>query len=200
MHQKYGPVVRIRPDVVHVNDPSFIEQLYPQSPLVRRERAQPFLNMFSEHLSMLPTRDHYLHRQRRAVLSRFFSHQNVRRLVPAINDTLANLLTRMDGWARDGKPVSLNAAYKAATKDIIQAYALGDGEKCLEMEDLNAPFFEVLNSERITHVSVHFYSLMSLVLKMPPSLLVLLQPSIAGFVRFVEVTRSMLFLWKIIEC
>jgi hypothetical protein len=64
MHKKYGPVVRIMPNVVHVNDPSFIEQLYPQSPQLRRERAQTFLNFFNEYLSMLPTRDHQLHRQR----------------------------------------------------------------------------------------------------------------------------------------
>ncbi|KAH6643100.1 cytochrome P450 [Boeremia exigua] len=186
MHQKYGPIVRIRPNVVHVNDPSFIEQLYPQSPHVRRERAQTVLNLFTKHLSVLPTKDHQLHRQRRAVLSRFFSQQNIRRLVPVINETLANLLHRMEGWARDGNPVSFNAAYKAATKDIIQVYALGDGQRCLEMEDLNAPFFDVLHSERLIHISVHFYWFTSLISKLPPRILVSLNPSILAFIGFVE--------------
>ena len=192
MHRRYGPVVRIRPNVVHVNDPSFIEQLYLQSPHLRRERAQTFLNLFIEHLSVLPTKDHQLHRQRRAVLSRFFSQQNVRRLVPAINETLANLLDRMEAWARKGNPVALNAAYKAATKDIIQAYALGDGQRCLEMEDLNAPFFKILNTERLSHISVHFHWIPALMSKLPPRLLVVLNPSIAAFACFVEVTFSKL--------
>ncbi|KAJ8111774.1 hypothetical protein OPT61_g5707 [Boeremia exigua] len=160
------------PNVVHVNDPSFIEQLYPQSPHLRRERAQTVLNLFHDHLSVLPTRDHQLHRQRRAVLSRFFSQQNVRRLVPAINETLANLLDRMEAWARVGNPVAFNAAYKAATKDIIQAYALGDGERCLMMDDLNAPFFNIINAGRLSHISVHFNWLTELMGRLPPWILV----------------------------
>jgi hypothetical protein len=77
MHQGYGPVVRIMPDVLHVNNPSFVDILYAQSPSQRRERGQTVLNMFTEHLSVLPTRDHDLHRRRRAILSRFFSQQGV---------------------------------------------------------------------------------------------------------------------------
>lgn len=188
MHRTYGPIVRIRPDVLHVNDPSFIEQLYPQTPQVRRERAQTVLNMFHEHLSVLPTRDHHLHRQRRAVLSRFFSQQNVRRLVPAINDTLANLLDRMEGWAKNGSPVSLNAAYRAATKDIIQAYALGDGQRCLDMEDCNAAFFKILNAERLSHVSVHFHWFPALMARLPTRVLTALTPHISAFIQFIEVT------------
>lgn len=97
------------------------------------------------------------------------------------------MLNRMDGWAREGRPFSLNAAYKVATKDIIQAYALGNGQKCLKMEDLNAPFFDILNTERLSHISVHFYWVPTLMAKLPPWLLVVLKPSIEAFIRFVEV-------------
>ena len=137
---------------------------------------------------MLPTKDHQLHRQRRAVLSRFFSQRNVRLLVPAINDTLANLLDRMEAWARNGTPVALNAAYKAATKDIIQAYALGDGQRCLDLENLNAPFFEILKTERLSHISVHFHWIPTIMAGLPLWLLMVLNPSISAFVRFIEVT------------
>lgn len=191
MHRKYGPIVRIMPDVVHVNDPGFIEQLYPQSPHMRRERAQTVVNLFLEHLSVLPTRDHNLHRQRRAVLSRFFSQQNVRRLVPVINETLTNLLGRMDSWAKAGSPISLNAAFRAATKDIIQDYALGEGQKCLDMEDCNAAFFETLNSERLTHVAVHFHWFSSGMTKLPPNVIVALSPHILAFMNFVNVSTSL---------
>ncbi|KAJ4377178.1 hypothetical protein N0V83_000001 [Neocucurbitaria cava] len=153
---------------------------------MRRERAQTVLNLFHEHLSVLPTRDHQLHRQRRSVLSRFFSQQNVRRLAPVINDTLAHLFDRMEGWATTGKPFSLNAAYRAATKDIIQDYALGEGTKCLDMEDCNAAFFETLNSERLTHVTGHFHWFTVAMTKLPPKVIVALSPHIVAFMNFIN--------------
>ncbi|KAF4984489.1 hypothetical protein FZEAL_337 [Fusarium zealandicum] len=186
MHRKYGPIVRTMPNVLHVNDPSFIDQLYSQSPNLRRERAQTVLNLFHQHMSVLPTRDHSLHRRRRAVLSRFFSQQNVRRLVPVINDTLADLLHRMEGWAKIGEPVSVNAPYRAATKDVIQAYALGEGHKCLHMDDCNAAFFETLSTGRFSHVGVHFHWFSVLVTKLPPAFITAISPYLLAFIRFLE--------------
>ncbi|KAI1845769.1 hypothetical protein JX266_008134 [Neoarthrinium moseri] len=151
MHRKYGPVVRVRPDVLHVNDPSSIEKLYPLSPKHRRERYKTILKTLQLPGSILATQDHDLHRKRRSVLNPFFSQQNVRRLEPIINDTLATLLRRMDRWAQRGDTVHLSAPFRAATKDIIQSYALGDSAKFLEMEDCNAPFFDVMGPSRVTH-------------------------------------------------
>ncbi|CAK7200919.1 hypothetical protein SEUCBS139899_003619 [Sporothrix eucalyptigena] len=192
MHAKYGPVVRIMPDVVHVNDPGFVDKLYTQSPRLRRERAPTVLKMFSKHYSMLPTKDHDLHRRRRAVLSRFFSHQNVRRLMPLFDETLSNLLGRLERCAKetdhDGspKPVSLNPYFKATTKDIIQSYAFGGGSMCLEMEDLNEPFFEVLDSGRMAPISVHFNSLTTAMQSLPPAILTRLVPSVLAIIVFVQ--------------
>ncbi|KAJ4252404.1 hypothetical protein NW762_011003 [Fusarium torreyae] len=185
LHEQYGPVVRTRPDTVHVNDPAFIDKLYTQSPQLVRERAQAVLNMFTTHLSMLPTRDHHLHRQRRSLLSKFFSQANVRRLVPVVNDTLENLHRRFEGWAKEGKPIVMNAPWQAATKDVIEAYAFGGtGLKCLDMEDCNRPFFQLLNQERATHVSVHFHWLMDAMIRMPPAIMSRLDTKILHFQRF----------------
>ncbi|KAF7561089.1 hypothetical protein G7046_g3049 [Stylonectria norvegica] len=186
MHRKYGPIVRIRPDVLHVNDPSFIDKLYTQSPHLRRERAQTVLNFFHEHMSVLPTRDHDLHRRRRAVISRFFSQQNVRRLTPLINDTLTDLLQRMEGWAQIGKPVIINQAFRAAAKDVIQSYALGEGRKCLDMDDCNAPFFETLAANRFAHIGSHFHWVTEILAKLPPALITAMSPHILAFIHFVE--------------
>ncbi|KAG4217136.1 hypothetical protein PC116_g34383 [Phytophthora cactorum] len=49
----------------------------------------------------------------------------------------------MDGWAKAGEPVRMNVAFRAATKDIIQAYAFGEGDKCLDKEDCEAAFFDI---------------------------------------------------------
>ncbi|CAK7235054.1 hypothetical protein SBRCBS47491_009159 [Sporothrix bragantina] len=195
MHAQYGPVVRIMPDVVHVNDPAFVDKLYTQSPRIRRERAPTVLKLFAKHFSMLPTRDHDLHRRRRAVLSRFFSHQNVRRLMPLFDETLANLLRRLDEHARapasstakgEPVPVRLNPYFKATTKDVIQSYAFGGGAMCLDMPDLNEPFFELLDSGRLAPVSVHFHWLTNSMQSLPPALLTRLVPSILAMIVFLD--------------
>ena len=175
------------PNVLHVNDPSFIDELYAQSPDRRRERADTVLNLFHEHFSVLPTRDHELHGRRRAILSRFFSAQNVRKLQPVINETVTDLLSRMDGYANTERPFPVNAAYRAATKDIIQAYALGSGEKCLKMQDFNADFFDVLDAGRLSHVGVHFHWFSVLMTKLPPVIIKAMSPHVLAFIRFLEV-------------
>lgn len=187
MHAKYGPIVRIRPEVLHVNDPGFIDTLYSSAPGSRRERAPTFVMFSHRDDSTLFTADHALHRRRRASIARFFSQQNVRRLVPAINRTVEALLGRMDGWAAEGRPVALNPAFQATTKDVIQSYALGDGRKCLEMDHLNKPFFDVLRSERVAHVCIHFHTFSKLLTQLPVSVLTRLMPSIAGFIEFNKV-------------
>ncbi|KAI0019377.1 cytochrome P450 [Xylariomycetidae sp. FL0641] len=186
MHRKYGPIVRIRPDALHVNDPDFVETLYTQSPKQRRERYWTVLQTMQASGSILGTKDHDLHRRRRAVLNPYFSLQNVRRLEPVINDTVANLLYRMEGWAKTGEPVQMNRAFRAATKDIIQAYALGDGQRCLDMEDCNADFFDVFTPQRIAHLGTYAYWLSVAMTNMPVSVIKYIAPKVSVFAKFLD--------------
>lgn len=190
MHKKYGPVVRVRPDTLHANDPSLIDKIYPQSLKQRRERYWTVYQTFQAPGSMFSARDHHLHRRRRAVLNPFFSMQNVRRLEPTINDALAHLLHRMEGWAKDGQPVQITHAFRAATKDVIQGYAFGEGPRCLDMEDCNAGFFEVMLPQRISHLGTHVYWLASAMANTPPSIMTKLYPRIGIFAMFVQVKIS----------
>lgn len=187
MHRKYGPIVRTRPDVVHVNDPAFIEKLYTSSPSQRRERYWTVLQMLQAPGSILATKDHELHQRRRKVLNPYFSHANVRRLEPLINSTLADLLGRMDRWAKEETPVELNLVFRAATKDVIQAYAFGEGEKCLEMEDCNAAFFDIMTPQRVIHLGTHCMWLAKLMASLPPALMTTLLPRVGVFTKYVEV-------------
>lgn len=187
MHQQYGPIVRIMPNVLHVNDPSFVDTLYSQSPLQKRERGQTVLNLFHKHLSVLPTRDHDLHRRRRTILSRFFSQQRVRQLAPIIDRTLSDLFLRLENWNDTAGPFPIGAAYKAATKDVIQAYALGDGDKCLLKDDFNSAFFETMNTGRLNHIAVHVHWLSILLTKLPPSVITTMTPHVLAFIHFIEV-------------
>ena len=137
---------------------------------------------------MLATKDHDFHRKRRSVLNPYFSQQNVRRLEPVINDTLAALLHRMDGWAKAGTPTQMNRAFRAATKDIIQAYAFGEGsEKCLDMQDCNAAFFDILTPQRVCYLGTYVYWLAVIMANMPPAIMIALIPRVAVFATFMEV-------------
>ncbi|KAJ4244772.1 hypothetical protein NW762_014349 [Fusarium torreyae] len=193
MHRKYGPIVRTRPDTLHVNDPAFIDKWYTQSPKHRREKAYTITQCVLAPGSIIATEDHDLHRARRTVLNPYFSSQNVMRLVPAINDTLLNLLRRMDGWAMEGRPVTLNPAYRAATKDVIQLYCFGEGEKCLDMDDCNAAFFDVIQPHPVMHMGTYAYWLAKLMADLPPSLMLVFVPRIAVFATFIRASWIFFF-------
>ncbi|GAM87000.1 hypothetical protein ANO11243_050210 [Dothideomycetidae sp. 11243] len=186
MHRRYGSVVRIQPDTVHVCDPRFIEKLYTQSPKHRRERHRTVLNMLQAPGSILATKDHDLHRRRRAVLNPYLSMQNVRRLESVISDTLANLLRRMDLWAAAGPiPIRMNPPLRASTSDIIRIYAFGEDNRFLDQEDCNSPFFDVIGPSPISHLGTHIPWLTYFMASLPPAIMTALIPRIGVFASFV---------------
>ena len=178
----------MRPDALHCNDPNFIDEIYSQSPKRRRERYRTIIQTLQAPGSMLATQDHELHRKRRSALNPYFSQQSVRRLEPIINDTLASLLSRMDGWSKTGSPTPMNIAFRAATKDVIQAYAFGDGQKCLDMEDCNDGFFGIMTPQRVCHLGTYVYWLACTAANLPPSVTIALIPRVAIFARFIMVS------------
>jgi cytochrome P450 len=118
MHKKYGikphlplfktscvnlkeSIVRVRPDVLSINDPNFIDQIYSGAGH-RRDRYRASVDAIAAQGSVLTSKAHGLHRRRRAISNPYFSKQNVRCLEPVTHDTLANLLSLMDKWARMG--------------------------------------------------------------------------------------------------
>lgn len=113
--------------------------------------------------------------------------QNVRRLEPIIQQTLLNLFSRLEKWGHMDVPAPMNTAYKATTKDIIHAYAFGDGEKCLEMDDLNEAFFESMAPVWTNHLGTYFPIIIEIMNILPPRLVTMIMPRVAFFVRFVQV-------------
>lgn len=138
--------------------------------------------------TILATTPHDLHRKRRSALNAYFSKQNLRQLEPVIQGVLQSLLRRMDEWAKEGGPINLNRPLRAATSDIIQAYAFGDfSERYLDMDDCNSAFFEIITPQPVVWSGLYFRWFMITLSKTPPSLVIKMQPRIAVFARWVMV-------------
>lgn len=132
LHKKYGPIVRINPDEVHVGDPDFYPELYPGAGR-RREKTRFFVKQFGADESALATIDHEHHRLRRAAINPFFSTQSVRRLQPVIEERVDTLLNRLLDYSKKStKPLDLMYPYSAFTNDVINEYSFARCDHLIE--------------------------------------------------------------------
>lgn len=123
MLTKAGPIVRIAPDEVHINDPDFYDELYTTA---ARPRDKPsFYYWRIGKGSMFGALDHRHHRLRRGVLNPFFSKSSILKVEGLIQ-------RKVDLWARrvrengsKDRPVSVGSSLMAMLLDIISFYAFG---------------------------------------------------------------------------
>ena len=125
MHEKYGPIVRITPDELHVNDPNFHTELMPTGKQHRRNKYPRLIRMFGFSQSAGATADHDLHRVRRGAMSKMFSKESVRKLGPIMRRTWSNMLVRFEEHRQSGNEINLLHMFGAFTNDVISEYAYG---------------------------------------------------------------------------
>ncbi|KAI4161885.1 MAG: hypothetical protein LQ342_004451 [Letrouitia transgressa] len=184
MHARYGPIVRISPDELHVNDPSFIPELMPTGK-ARREKYRRLGQVFALSQATGVTADHDLHRTRRGALAKMFSKESVRRLEPIMRKSLNTLLVRLAEFRENGKEVQLLPMFGAFTSDIITEYAYGFNSDWMAAPHFNEPFFHMLDGfHAFSAYAVQFKWFMPLFFMLPRWVVLRINPGFESFIKF----------------
>ncbi|KAI1205170.1 cytochrome P450 [Annulohypoxylon truncatum] len=137
LHKQYGPIIRISPYELHVNDPAFFDTLYNRQEGVWHKYDWS-VDAFATKGATLWTADHTLHKNRRLPLSPFFSKVKVSNRQDMIMRHVQALFHRLSGFAASQKTVDLGAAFTAFVRDVSNEYILGKHYNDLGKEDFDA--------------------------------------------------------------
>ncbi|RFU78097.1 cytochrome p450 [Trichoderma arundinaceum] len=135
LHKQYGPIIRISPYELHVDDPTFFEQLYRHDG--RWDKYAWATNGFGAPGATIYTSDHYLHKARRSVVNPFFSKAKVAKRQDDLRRHIVKLCNRLSGFAKSKEIVNLGAAITALTRDIINDFIFYKAYNCLDHEDFD---------------------------------------------------------------
>ncbi|KEZ38926.1 hypothetical protein SAPIO_CDS10264 [Scedosporium apiospermum] len=157
LHKKYGPIIRITPTELHIDDPDYYEVLYTRG-LGRRNKYTYFSGRFGYASDTFSTVDHNLHRQRRKAISPFFSVTKIADFQPVIRAKVEKLCDKLDGYANNkGSVVRLSRAWMALTTDVISEYAFARSYDQLSSPDFEETLHEALIAIYVTgHFALHF--------------------------------------------
>jgi cytochrome P450 len=143
MHRRYGPIIRLNPHEIHIDDPDFFDEIYTGSSRPR-DKYRWWTNLASAHGSGFATVPHDLHRLRRGVLNPYFSKRSVIRLEPVITAKIAKLAARLANAAQASEVVRIDVAFMALTTDIMCSYAFADDTHYLDEPDFKLEWKETI--------------------------------------------------------
>ncbi|KHN95530.1 Cytochrome P450 [Metarhizium album ARSEF 1941] len=143
MHDRYGPIVRINPDELHILDTSFYEEIYAPASK-KRDKYADYVVFLGVPTGAFATCPHDHHRVRRKALNVSFSKRAIYEAEGLVRNKVRLLCARLGGIARADGVVRLDAALFALANDIITEYSFGEGYDCLGKDDFQADFKGVL--------------------------------------------------------
>lgn len=144
LHAQYGPIIRISPFELHVDDPKFYDELYVGPTVRKTDKYKRSIEGFGGDPAAFSTVPHALHRIRRAALSPFFSKKSVNELTPAIQARIDQLCARLTGLKGTGAPVNIVHAYSAFTVDVITEYMFARSLNHLKAPDFDPSWHEAM--------------------------------------------------------
>ncbi|KAH8585612.1 cytochrome P450 [Bisporella sp. PMI_857] len=181
LHKIYGPVIRINPWEVHINDPEYFDTIYSAKPFSKVKWHSTW-NMSPK--SSLSTIEHSHHRARRAAFNPFFSKLAINRFAPEIQ-ARASALCKKINLDFSGRTMNLGLALGGFATDVILEYCFATDFNCLDAKDFDAPFpkaIEALSSK--SHFTMHFPWIANSLTKLPDWLMNTLNPGLASFSNF----------------
>ncbi|KAH8703308.1 cytochrome P450 [Talaromyces proteolyticus] len=107
LHKQYGPIIRVTPDELHVNDIGFLDTVYAPS-MNRRDKYEYQLRSLRVPGGVGTTASYDVHKKRREALSPFFSKRNVLYLESLVTKKVEQLCQLIAKHAGEGTPVNLS--------------------------------------------------------------------------------------------
>ena len=181
----WGPIIRISPYELHIDEPDYYEELYSYKP---RNKYAFYVSQFGLPGSTFSTVDYRFHRVRRGALSPFFSKQNVNHLEPMISYMVEKFCVRVDACRKSGEPMPMRQAYMCLTTDIITLYALNRSWNHLDSPDFSPFWVETLKAiVKVAIIAKFFPWILPLSQALPMSVTKATNPGMAMLLDFQHV-------------
>ncbi|TGO20145.1 hypothetical protein BTUL_0001g01570 [Botrytis tulipae] len=134
-HEKYGPIIRIGPNEIHINDPDYYNTLFSYNGV--RNKDPFYTAQFNTPDTEFGADDHYIHRMRRSALNPFFSKASIERLSPMLSSMVEKLSSRLEEFRNTNQPLIIRLPFQCYTADIVTLYATNRCWKHLDSPDFN---------------------------------------------------------------
>ncbi|KAG8531742.1 uncharacterized protein KY384_003374 [Bacidia gigantensis] len=168
MHRDYGPIVRVNPEELSIDDADFYNEIYVVESKRRTDNYHAFAKGLGFDDSHFITDKHDLHRRRRKPLEPFFSRAGVRRLTPMLNDCARRLLARLEQLKGTDTIVRLDHVFAALTGDVMRNICTESDESYLDDPNFSPEWYTKANFPPWRLLTrVRFNTLESIALSMP---------------------------------
>ncbi|KAI3319985.1 cytochrome P450 [Xylariaceae sp. AK1471] len=120
LHEKYGPLVRVTPSRVHINDPDYFHEIYSISGANKYLKDPEFFATSGgiKH-SVIMLTDPEVHRVRRKTVQYLFSPKGMEELSPKVEEVVKKGLEKLRLSYEEKTPIDMNRIYKGVTVDTI---------------------------------------------------------------------------------
>lgn len=118
-----GPIVRITPWELHVEDSSYFDELY--SLKARYDKYELMAGRFGANTMTFTTAKSDLHAIRRVPLNPMFSRRSIAKFEPVIRDKVQLLAMGITAAKETGDILVLSNGYEAFAGDVITEYCFG---------------------------------------------------------------------------
>ncbi|KAM7200690.1 Cytochrome P450 monooxygenase sdnE [Naviculisporaceae sp. PSN 640] len=177
MHQKYGPIVRINPFEVHIQDSTFWDELYTKNK--EYERYAWMSGRFGANTTTSSTVKSDLHAIRRAPLNPMFSKRSITEFEPIVHEKVELLSKGLAAYAKSGEVLEMNSAFNAFAGDVISSYCFGFSYDQLKSAGFKNNFHAAYEAVRkFAHFGLQFPMVFILLGVSPRALLRLIVPNI----------------------
>jgi cytochrome P450 len=186
LHAQYGPIVRINPNEVHINDIEYYDTIYTAGGSKHPRNKVRHLVLHDD--SMFDTYDAALHRKRRTAVASPFSKQSVRALEPAIREIIDIFAQRLTRYSETGEVVDVHALWNSLTQEVIGQYCFGtDSMKSLREGRDDAQYLGTFNDTPLLNAWGRMFPWFFDVLgSLPYRVLAILDPRIEKIEKFDE--------------
>ena len=179
-----GPIIRINPTELHIQDSEFYETLY--SGTRPADKLQRLEHRFNNPTSAFATVKHQTHRVRRAALNPFFSKRKIASFSPAIQQRMNRLCERLIKEYLDTDQVLiLNDMWACWASDTIVDYCFERDYHFAEQPRFRAFFADAMVDLLLpVHFVTQFAWASKLLNRLPETVVKFLQPGMASVIQF----------------
>ncbi|EXJ95644.1 hypothetical protein A1O1_00766 [Capronia coronata CBS 617.96] len=175
LHKQYGPIVRIVPDELHIQDSEFYDTVYTKAGRV--DKYDWMAGRFGCDTSVFTTGPDELHRIRRGALNPLFSRARIVDLQTIIRTKIDILLDRIREFQRDNKVLPINRAFMALTGEVVMEYCFSISYGHLKLPNFEKTLHEPFMAASISgHLSLQCPWVPKMLSMLPESILVKIEP------------------------